>query len=212
MGLVVARAQRLTASRRQEGRARLRGRSTPASAQRLTASRRQEVDCAPSGHTAANRAQRLTASRRQEAAKWPFARQGWTRAQRLTASRRQEDQCRYLVHLFFVVLNALRHHGDKKPPLRCGCRFWSAVLNALRHHGDKKPKCLDTFQNSSMCSTPYGITATRRRSAPHGISVWYSCSTPYGITATRRRTRSRLEPHLGVLNALRHHGDKKRLA
>ena len=65
-----------------------------------------------------------------------------------------------------------------------------------------------TANTAVWCSTPYGITATRTRD-DRGLGLMFLlCSTPYGITATRTRDRRVAVGTLLVLNALRHHGDK----
>ena len=57
------------------------------------------------------------------------------------------------------VLNAFRHHGLYRPPLRRMDDILSAeVLNAFRHHGLYRRGAWRALDVMDECSTPFGIT------------------------------------------------------
>ena len=60
--------------------------------------------------------------------------------------------------------------------------------------------------SSSVCSTPYGITAEVTRLRVSALRLRIRCSTPYGITAEVTPRVHGAMHRLRVLNALRHHG------
>ncbi|AGC49209.1 hypothetical protein MYSTI_07937 [Myxococcus stipitatus DSM 14675] len=109
------------------------------------------------------------------------------------------------------VLNAFRHHGERRRGGSCASTIWRSVLNAFRHHGERRDlETVTKYQIPQMCSTPSGITAsggidTSDLEFPESL-----CSTPSGITASGGR--SRWKPRCAasrVLNAFRHHGERR---
>ncbi len=110
----------------------------PAGAQRLTASWRQAILRLTLVKLSVKRAQRLTASWRQ-AIGWALKWDSDTTCSTpygivATGKRRRRDWCQGRE----LVLNALRHRGDRQASqhLQAVCR--QCVLNALRHRGDRQ--------------------------------------------------------------------------
>ncbi len=276
-------AQRLPASRRATATDRGCCACCGRSAQRLPASRRATEDiflvspveqlCStPSGITASG-------------GPCPATRSSTTAAfaQRLPASRRAAGPPRRAPLPRGTVLNAFRHHGERRSPrtrspssrcssaqrlpasrraaagsglrsgtARCAQRLPASrraaertrrvrvadaeVLNAFRHHGEQRPLALATDNHFLQCSAPSGITASGASSAGRSSGTWtpraqrlpasrraagdpekhfepmcvHTCSTPSGIMASSGPARSIIERCILVLNAFRHHGERRR--
>ncbi len=131
------------------------------------------------------------------------------RAQRLSASRRAGPRPNPLPEFRRFVLNAFRHHGERDLGAQRAGQV-EQVLNAFRHHGERDrasacspPRAVRAQRLSAsrragrparfvsnmetMCSTPFGITASGTLPSVGASDVVARCSTPFGITASGTR-------------------------
>ncbi len=108
------------------------------------------------------------------------------------------------------VLNAFRHQRNKQLNARSFVPIGCTVLNAFRHQRNKQRRSMFASSKVGVCSTPFGINGTNRKTAGYFPVASFSAQRLSASTEQTDPSGTGTTPSRStVLNAFRHQRNKQ---